>query len=33
VGVYNPADGTRLPAVAGGARLPDDVWPLTTIVR
>ncbi len=33
VGVYNPADGLRLPAVAAGARLPDDVWPLGTITR
>ncbi len=33
VGVYNPADGLRLPAVAAGARLRDDVWPLGTITR
>ncbi|HQF70606.1 MAG TPA: hypothetical protein PLH39_04930, partial [Promineifilum sp.] len=33
VGVYNPADGLRLPAVAGGARLPDDVWWLQTFTK
>ena len=33
VGVYNPADGLRLPAVAAGARLPNDVWLLRTITR
>ncbi|MBX7252144.1 MAG: hypothetical protein K1X50_09185, partial [Candidatus Promineofilum sp.] len=33
VGVYNPADGLRLPAVAAGARLPDDVWLLGTSPR
>ena len=33
VGVYNPADATRLPAVAGGVRLRDNVWPLETVTR
>ncbi len=32
VGIYNPADAARLPAVAG-VRLRDDVWPLETITR
>jgi hypothetical protein len=30
VGMYNPEDGQRLPALEAGARLTDDSIPLTT---
>ena len=32
-GVYNPADGARLPAERDGQRLTDDVVPLGSFVR